>query len=91
MLANYLIALHPVFEWSLFAIIVVNGFCSLLELTVSHTTVLSVLAVFNYIFCICYIIEAIIKVSIISFTNNDLFLLDDWSETTLLVEQMELV
>ena len=58
----YVVALHPIFEWTIFAIIVFNMLCSILELSINNSKALMVLDIFNYYFCAAYVIEAMLKV-----------------------------
>ncbi len=54
--------MNPIFEWTLFGIIVINVLCSILELSITDSTVIFVMDILNYYFCAAYLIEALIKV-----------------------------
>lgn len=61
-LSFYKLVNHFVFEWTLFGVIIVNIILTIVELTVNNTMVLLVLQYLNYIFCLVYIVEAVLKV-----------------------------
>ena len=57
----YRLVVHFGFEWTLFGVIITNIVCTIIELTISNSTGLMVLRYINYVFCLIYIIEAILK------------------------------
>ena len=59
----YKLVNHSLFEWTLFAVIIVNIVCTIVELSISSDSVGQlVLEYLNYVFVTTYIVEAILKV-----------------------------
>ena len=61
-LVPYHIVNFFVFEWTLFAVITINGGCTIAELLLKDKTALQTLEYVNYVFVATYIVEAILKV-----------------------------
>ena len=59
----YTIVTNSVFEWLLFGVILVNGICTTIELSISDQTGLQVLEYLNFAFGAIYCVEAVLKVS----------------------------
>lgn len=58
----YFIVNHSLFEWTLFAIIAINGACTIAEFLTTSSTARMALEYINFVFVAIYIFEAILKV-----------------------------
>ena len=58
----YTIVNFFIFEWVLFAVIAVNGACTIAEFIITDVTALQTLEYINYIFVAIYIVEFFLKV-----------------------------